>query len=141
MARPCKLTPEVQEIIVKAIGLGASYSDAAQAAGVDYMTFNNWMKAGESAKSGKFFKFFEAVRKEEAAAALRHLAVINNAAAKGDWKASLEWLRRRRRQDWGDSVDVTTGGERTNKITVEYVDSASEVTQSADSDQDEPQEV
>lgn len=37
--------------------------------------------------------------------------------------------------------DVTTGGERTNKITVEYVDSASEVTQSADSDQDEPQEV
>jgi len=112
MARPCKLTPEVQQIIVNAIGLGASYSDAAQAAGVSYETFNEWMKAGANAKSGKFLQFSEAVRKEEADAALRHLTVINNAAAKGDWKASLEWLRRRRRQEWGDNVDVTSNGEK-----------------------------
>ena len=112
MARPSKLTPEVQETIVKAIGLGASYADAAHAAGVSYETFNEWMKAGATAKTGRFLQFSEAVRKEEADAALRHLAVINNAAAKGDWKASLEWLRRRRRQDWGDSVDVTSGGDK-----------------------------
>jgi hypothetical protein len=112
MARPSKLTPAVQETIVKAIGLGASYVDAAHAAGVSYDIFNEWMKAGAAAHSGKFFQFFEAIRKEEADAALRHLAVLNNAAAKGEWKASLEWLKRRRRAEWGDSVDFTSGNER-----------------------------
>jgi len=113
----------VQQIIVNAIGLGASYSDAAQAAGVSYETFNEWMKAGANAKSGKFLQFSEAVRKEEADAALRHLTVINNAAAKGDWKASLEWLRRRRRQEWGDTLHVDMEQKGISKVQIEYVNS------------------
>lgn len=109
--RPSKLTPDTIKTLTDAIGLGASYVDACGAAGIDYSTFAAWIKKGREAKKGEYFDFLEVVRAEEAAATLRHLAVINNAAAKGDWKASLEWLRRRRRADWGDNVDVTSGGK------------------------------
>ena len=109
--RPSKLTPEVIKTLTDAIGLGASYVDACGAAGIAYGTFALWMQRGNEQKKGEYFDFFEAIRAEEAAATLRHLAVINNAAAKGDWKASLEWLRRRRRAEWGDNVDLTSGGK------------------------------
>lgn len=109
--RPSKLTPETIKTLTDAIGLGASYKDAAEAAGIAYGTFALWMQKGQEAKKGEYFDLFEVIRQEEAAATLRHLAVINNAAAKGDWKASLEWLKRRRRGEWGDNVDVTSGGK------------------------------
>jgi len=104
--RPSKLTPETVKTLTDAIGLGASYVDACGAAGIDYSTFAMWMQKGRDAKRGEYVDFLEAIRAEEAAATLRHLAVINNAAAKGDWKASLEWLKRRRRDDWGDASKV-----------------------------------
>ena len=109
--RPSKLTPETIKTLTDAIGLGASYVDACDAARIDYSTFAMWMQKGREGKRGEYVDFLEAIRAEEAAATLRHLAVINNAAAKGDWKASLEWLKRRRRGEWGDNVDVTSGGK------------------------------
>jgi len=119
--RPSKLTPETIKTLTDAIGLGASYKDAAEAARIDYSTFAMWMQKGREGKRGEYVDFLEAIRAEEAAATLRHLAVINNAAAKGDWKASLEWLKRRRRGEWGDNVDVTSGGENIQLI-VKYAD-------------------
>jgi len=109
--RPSKLTPETIKTLTDAIGLGASYVDACGAAGIDYTTFAKWIQKGKDATKGEYFDFFYAIREEESAATLRHLAVINNAAAKGDWKASLEWLRRRR-AEWGDNIDHTSGGEK-----------------------------
>jgi len=29
----------------------------------------------------------------------------------GDWRASVEYLRRRHKTEWGDNVDVTSGGQ------------------------------
>ena len=115
MARPSKLTPEVQAAVVQAIGLGATYLDAAQAAGISYETFNEWMKNG----TGKFLQFSEAVRKEQSAAVLRHLAVMNNAAAKGDWKASERWLRMYRPAEWNEKMEVNHGGEQTLTIKIQ----------------------
>lgn len=112
MGRPSKLTPEAQAAIVDAVLHGCTYSDAAEAAGVDYQTFNNWMLTGKDKKSGKYFEFFEAVNKANAECAKNFTRVIQSAAAKGDWKAALEWLKRRRRPEWGDNVDVTSGNER-----------------------------
>ena len=111
MARPSKFTPEVTEIIIKALQIGATYKDAAEAAGVDYDTYNNWIQEGKTAKSGKFFEFFGAVRKSEAQARLNYLSTIAQAAAKGDWKAAEAFLKRRDRANWGDVVDVTSGGQ------------------------------
>lgn len=109
--RPSKLTPETIKTLTDAIGLGASYVDACKAAGIDYSTFAKWRQKAEKQSKGEYFDFFNALAVEEAAATLRHLAVINNAAAKGDWKASLEWLKRRRRVDWGDNVEVNGTGK------------------------------
>ena len=120
--RPSKLTPETIKTLTDAIGLGASYVDACGAAGISYSLFAEWMKKGREHKKGEFVDFLEAVKAEEAAATLRHLAVINNAAAKGDWKASLEWLKRRRRTEWGDSVALTDPDGKKFELIVKYED-------------------
>ena len=111
MARPSKFIPEVTETILKALQIGATYKDAAEAAGVDYATFQAWMNKGQDQKRGEFFTFYEAVRRTEAQARLNYLSTIAQAAAKGDWKAAEAYLKRRDRANWGDAVDVTTGGE------------------------------
>ena len=111
MPRPSKLTPETQTVIVDAILHGCTYKDAAEAAGIEYNTFNEWMKKGEEAKSGAYREFNEAVKVANAQCAVNFTRIIQTAAAKGDAKYALEWLKRRRRAEWGDNVDVTTGGE------------------------------
>ncbi len=121
MARPTKFSSEVQDAIIKALSLGATYKDAAEAAGISYDTFNEWMKVGRSAKSGKFYQFFKSVRRAEAMARLKYLSVIAEAAQNGDWRAALEFLKRRDRTNWGDNVDVTSGGERVPVRIIEIV--------------------
>lgn len=112
MGRPSKLTPETQAAIVDAILHGCTYSDAAGAAGVDYNTFNEWRKKGEASTSGKYREFNEAIDRANAQCAANFTRIIQTAAAKGDWKAALEWLKRRRRNEWGDNLDVTTNNEK-----------------------------
>jgi hypothetical protein len=103
---------------VDAILYGASYKDAAEAAGVWYNTFNEWMKKGEEAKSGAYHEFNEAVRKANAECARNMTRVIQTAAAKGEWKAALEWLKRRRQEDWGDrnALDLTNSDGSLQKV-------------------------
>ena len=130
MARPSKFTPEVTETIIKALQIGATYKDAAEAAGVDYDTYNEWIKAGKAAKSGRFYEFSEAVRKSEAQARLNYLSTIAQAAAKGDWKAAEAFLKRRDRANWGDVVDVTSGGQAITLV-VKYADDNDKPTPTA----------
>lgn len=111
MARPSKLTPESQASIVEDILHGATFSDACRKAGIAYDTFNGWMNQGKEASSGKFFEFYHKVMEADAQCGINMVRVIQSAAAKGDWKAALEWLKRRRRAEWGDNVDVTSGGQ------------------------------
>ena len=125
MARPSKLTEENVNKIVDAILHGATYTDAAGSAGVGYDTFNNWMQAGAKAKKGELFEFFQKVRQAEGECALNFTRVIQTAAARGDWKAAEAWLKRRRRAEWGDNVDFTTGGDKITKIQVIWDDADS----------------
>ena len=112
MARPTKLTDETHSAIVNAIKIGAPYKDAAGAAGVEYNTFNEWMKAGEKANVGKFHEFYVAITAAKHTARLNYVRVIAKAANGGDWRAAMEYLKRTDRETWGDSVDVTSGGEK-----------------------------
>lgn len=76
--------------------IGATRKDAANANGIDYETFRDWL--------GRFPAFSGLVETSEGVIAAKMTARLYAEATKegGDWKASLEWLKRRRRDDWGD---------------------------------------
>jgi hypothetical protein len=63
MARPTKLTPEIQQRIGNNIALGLTYSLAAESVGITYKTFNEWMKKGQIEKSGKYYQFYQDIQK------------------------------------------------------------------------------
>lgn len=104
MARPTKLTPEVHQRIVQALTLGATYELAAAYGGVSYNTFNEWMKAGVDAQSGRFRELYEAVKAAEGKAAVQWLAKIEAAANDGHWQAAAWKLERRYPADYGRTV-------------------------------------
>jgi len=108
MGRPSKLTPEVQKRITDAIRVGATYELAAQYGGIAYNTFNEWMKAGETATSGKNRELYEDVKGAEGEAAIKWLAVIDKASIE-QWQAAAWKLERRYPHAYGRSVTEVTG--------------------------------
>lgn len=96
MARPTKLTPEVQERICQAIAIGATYDLACKYGGITAETFAQWRKG----KSG----FSEAVQEAEGRAVVGWLAKIEKAASDGTWQAAAWKLERRYPQDYGRTV-------------------------------------
>ncbi len=106
--RPTKFTPKVQETLTKFIELGATYEDACACAGITYRTFRNWMSQGQQEsepgqESGKFFKFFQAIKRAEGRLVFRLMAQIE-AAATDDWKAAAWKLERRYPDRYGRIV-------------------------------------
>jgi hypothetical protein len=140
MARPTKLTPATSDAIIKALSIGATYKDAAEAAGVDYTTFQGWMNKGRDAKKGAFFTFFNAVRQTEAEARMYYLSVIAQAAPK-DWRAALEFLKRRDRANWGDSVDLNPKDKPIQIIGYDYANAITALAPRPVDDSDTPGEI
>ncbi len=104
--RPTKLTEKTIERLTQALRIGATRESACAYAGIDYSTFCKWMKKGESARSGRFFDFFQAVRRAELEA---ELACIRAWTAKipDDWRAAKEFLERRFPERWGRSISIS----------------------------------
>jgi hypothetical protein len=107
MARPTKLTTEVEERLVHAITVGATYKDACACAGISFQTFLNWKKRAQRAveqvgerdgepeeTADQFVEFFDRIKRAEADAAVGWLTTINKAARR-DWKAGAWMLERR----------------------------------------------
>ena len=129
MARPSNLTPEIQEILLEAIGMGLTFKSAAQFAGVDETTFYTWKRKGKAATFGPYHQFYQALRKAEIMGQAALLKNINDASAGGqtivttrvttgpdgqviktivhqrqalpDWKAAAWILERRYPAEWG----------------------------------------
>jgi hypothetical protein len=118
MSRPTKLTPDTQAQIVKAIRAGATYKDAAESAGVAYITFNGWMQRGERGhKSDQLYvEFSNAVTKAQADVKIGFTAVLTKAAQDGDWRAALEYLRRRDPDNWSDRRQIEHSGDMSIKL-------------------------
>jgi len=108
MGAPTKLTPDTQKTIVAALQLGSTYVLAAQAAGVAYNTFNEWMKEGEASSRGAKREFYEAVKKAEGERAARWLQSIEQAAKDGQWQAAAWKLERIYPDDYGrNRIEIT----------------------------------
>jgi transposase len=99
VARPTKLTPEVQERIVAAVRAGNHIEPSAVSAGISPATYHRWMKRGAKAKSGIYREFHEAVKWAEADAEVHAVAVVRKAMTK-DWRAAFQYLERRHPDRW-----------------------------------------
>jgi hypothetical protein len=104
MGRPSKLTKELQQRIGYNIALGLTYSLAADAAGITYKTFNEYMNRGQTEKSGKYYLFYKYIQKCNADAAKVLLERINEAAKGGDTQMCTWILERRFNEDFGRRV-------------------------------------
>lgn len=100
MARPTKLTPEIQNRICDNIRLGMSYERAAVCAGVCEATLYIWKAKGREAKGGRYLEFLEALRRAEMEGERQLLANIQQAADDGKWPAASWILERRHPSHW-----------------------------------------
>ncbi|NUN47678.1 MAG: hypothetical protein HUU15_02455 [Candidatus Brocadiae bacterium] len=110
-ARRDKLTPEIQEKVVQAIALGATYEVAATYSGIRRETIWRWVKRGEGERSGRYKAFADAVKAADGKSAVQALANIR-AAAKGSWQANAWLLERRYPEQYGrGKLEVKTDGK------------------------------
>jgi hypothetical protein len=131
MARPTKRTPETAAAIVEFLKTGASRTDAARAAGICHDTFREWAKEDEA--------FGETVEQAESECANIMAKRLYDEAKKsdGDWRAAMEWLKRRRREDWSERQELTGANGAGIRIIVKYEghpDNAADATSGATAD-------
>ncbi len=96
--RPTKFTPEREKTILDALKNGMTRSAAAGLAGVHVVRLCEWC--------AKYSNFRNACAVAEQEAEARITGTLIKAVVAGDWKAAESWLKRRRRDEWGDGVSV-----------------------------------
>jgi len=105
-----KLTPAVQEKFLTAIRQGNFLTAAAGVAGVNRRSIYRWKKQGEAereeGRNTKMVKFVDALELAEAEA--EYLLV--NKVMETD-RGALEILKRRFRENWGDSIKAEHTGK------------------------------
>lgn len=98
VGKPCKLTPDTQEKILKSISRGATYELASNGACIHYDTFKHWMRLGEADVKAnqhtKYSTFFTEVRRIESEHADMVIESVS-AHLEKDWKAG-GWIAERR---------------------------------------------
>jgi hypothetical protein len=127
MARPSKLTPDIQQRIGENIALCLTYRLAAESSGVTYKTFNLWMAKGRSSTSGEYYRFYKFIQKCNADAAKKCLERLNEAAKAGNCTVCMWILERRFSGDFGRrqyrKMDVVSENKNENvKIIVNDAD-------------------
>lgn len=81
--RPTKLTPALQDEIIKAIRAGNYMETAAAYQGIDKTTLYEWLRRGKAASRGIYAEFSHAIEKALAVAEIRDVMNIDNAAKGG----------------------------------------------------------
>jgi hypothetical protein len=99
MARPSKLTAELQERIVTAIRAGNYPEAACVAAGISLSTHYRWMARGQTEEPGPYTDYRAAVIQAEAEGEVHAVAIVRRAMAE-DWRAALAYLERRHPARW-----------------------------------------
>ena len=100
--RPSKFSPTLQLKICTTIADGATYAEAAEAAGIDYTTLLRWKQAGEKAKGGQYYEFCKALKKAEDQSESTLLSRIVKAGTDPKhWQANAWILERRFPHKWG----------------------------------------
>ena len=102
--RPSKLTPELKEEILTAIGKGGcTYADACLKAGISTSTFQLWKQKGQEQARGQYSDFSDHLKKAEADYRAYYLKTIQDAAK----ESSVETRKTTRTAGDGDDQKVT----------------------------------
>ncbi len=99
VGRPDGLTEEVERKILAMVRTGADLAVAAQAAGISRSTLHRWRARGASEARGRFFELDQALRRAEAEAEARLVALIARAGER-HWQAAAWILPRRFPETW-----------------------------------------
>lgn len=98
---------KVYDQLIQNLKDGATIRDACRSVGISEDTFAAWKK--------KYPEFADSVEQAEAGVAIVCTRSVIRAAEGGDWRAALEYLKRRRRE-WGDSITVRADQEATSLL-------------------------
>lgn len=102
MSRPTKLTPELLERVILAIRAGNYAKTACEMVGIGETTFYRWMEDGAKDDAKPLFREFrESIKRAEAEAEVRSVALIRQAADGGTWQAAAWYLERKHGDRWG----------------------------------------
>lgn len=104
--RPTKLTPEIENKLIKFIALGVPLESASNAIGLDYTTVREWLQRGEGrhptrGKTAQFEAFADRYQQAVGQCENRLVAKIQS-AADSDWKAAAWLLARRHPDRWSE---------------------------------------
>lgn len=109
MAAPSKLTPENRLKLFEAAALDASVEEMAYFCDVTFQTVYNWFKEDE-----ELFEEIQRLRERPVLAA-RKAAVEKSTES---YQNAMDFLKRKRKKEFGDGIDVTTGGEKLEGVVV-----------------------
>jgi transposase len=151
MARPTKLTPELLDRITLAIRAGNYAKTACEMVGIGETTFYRWMEEGEKDTGKKEFREFrESIKRAEAEAEVRSVALIRQAADGGTWQAAAWYLERKHGDRWGrndkirqevtgaNGAPVSISLEEAKKAVLAFLDEGANdtITTGTDTEQD-----
>lgn len=112
-----KITDQaVRDRLAQSLAAGNYREVACEYAGIGVSTFYRWMERGEADheadKATPEREVWEAVKKAEADAENRNVALIARAAGDGTWQAAAWMLERKRPDRWGrrDAMKVEHSG-------------------------------
>lgn len=105
MAAPSKLTTENRVKLQEAAALDASVEEMAYYCGVSKQTIYNWFK-----EDPELFDEIERLRQKPVLAA-RQAAVKK---ATDSYQNAMDYLKRKRKLEFGDNIDLTSGGDKLN---------------------------
>jgi hypothetical protein len=100
MARPTKLTYEIQQSNGENVKFGLTYALAAESAGITYQTLNQWLQRGRNSTLGEYFEFYKFIQKCNADAAKALLERLHDTADAGNCQVCMWILERRFPEDF-----------------------------------------
>lgn len=118
MARPTKLTPELQELICDYLANGVPQYAAAAAVGITSTTLDNWKRRGRDAMNAStkpkpedaaYVEFLAAVELARGRAEAVYAMIVRR-AADADAKVAMWWLDRAHPENWAQRQEVAVSG-------------------------------
>jgi len=119
--RKTKLNQELIDTAVDLLKMGNYTETVCDYLGIDESTWYRWMREGKKANRGIKNQFYQSIKKAQAHAEIRNLAIIET-AAKEEWQAAAWYLERKFQNKWGrKKYEMEHTGEINTNTKIKYV--------------------